>query len=431
MQHSPQSSAKDKTQSGIDWPQSDRRKSRCLLIFVTLSPVLLICNPLVLRVIMSKETLIEIPYVLLLDLLVLGILWLCYRYVRTGMPSYYRAALIGLIALPFGLAAIEALALQNRADYQRLTGATPRPEGSDRGILRRDDRLGWSNRPGAMQDDPEIVIDDAGRRHTPPPADGVTRNLHAFGDSFLYGLGIGQDQNGLNLLAERYRDRIAVLNYAVSGYGLDQMVLRLEDVLDTIAPGDLVIFAPITNDFYRNLITKQLVCAHYENGLAGDVFPRWVDGQWRYEDLEDHCPELGMPMSNLLGIIKKGLGVTERQLVAYADDVLRHAMRLVQDRGATFALVFQPNYKECKKGRFDIDLEGLTVPYHHLMPACADFDPAVEYMLSDEDYHWNRHGHRWFADALGRLIEAEGWIETNPAISARPETHAIRTASRP
>lgn len=408
-----------------DQPSANSAKSLCLSIFVTLIPILLICNPLVLGVILSEEASIEVAYILLLDLLAVGIMWLCYRFVRTSTSFYHRAALICFIALPFVLGATEALMLHFRADYQRLIGAQPRPDVFGNGILQRDDRVGWSLRPGASSASPKIIVDDAGRRQTPSPPNGVTTSIHAFGDSFLFGQGVDQDKIAPNLLAEQYRDQAAILNYAVSGYGLDQMVLRLEASLATIKPGDLVIFAPITNDFRRNLITKQLVCTHYEAGFAGEQFPKWSDRQWHYEPLEDHCPELGLPFSRLLGVLKKNLGITERRLVAYADQILHRAKRLTEEKGANFALVFQPNHKECRKGRLDVDLEALTVPFHHLMAACDDFDPAIEYTLSPADYHWNEHGHRWLADTLSRFIEAEGFIEKKPATtSTLPELGA-------
>lgn len=393
-----------------DQPSAHRAKSLCLLIFVSLIPVLLICNPLVLGAVLKDEAAIELVYILLLDLLVLGLMWLCYRFVRTGSRFYHRAALTGLIALPLILGGAEALILHCRADYQRLTGAKERPDVPKTALLQRDGRFGWSLRPHAAADPPDIVIDGAGRRQIAEPAKTATATIHAFGDSFLFGQGVAQRHNALNLLAERFHDRAGVLNYAVSGYGLEQMVLRLEAAA-TVKPGDLVLIAPITNDLRRNLITRQLVCTHYQAGFAGERFPRWADGQWRFERLDDHCPELGLPISRLLGVLKESLGITERQLVANADQLLHHAKRLTEARGAAFALVFQPNYKECRKGRFDIDLEALTVPFHHLMPACDDFDPALDYMLSPTDYHWNEHGHRWLANALGRFIETEGLIE--------------------
>ncbi|MGI9449699.1 MAG: hypothetical protein ACR2QH_03480, partial [Geminicoccaceae bacterium] len=202
--------------------------------------------------------------------------------------------------------------------------------------------------------------------------------------------------------------------------GLEQMVLRLEAAASTIKPGDLVIISPITNDLRRNLITKQLVCTHYDEGFSSDRFPRWDDGHWRYEALQDHCPELGLPMAKLYGIIKKNLGITERELVANADQIMHRAKRVTEEKAATFALVFQPNHKECRKGRFDIDVKALTVPFHDLMDACDDFDPSIDYTLTPTDYHWNEQGHRWLADNIGDFIEREGLIRQGPKASTMP-----------
>ena len=384
---------------------ASQRRSRCLLILISLLPILLIANPLVLAWLLSEEVRVERLYILWLDLLVLLMMWLCYRFLRTDRPFYQRAALISLLALPLMLAGSEALLLHFRADYQRLIGEQERPGVSANSVLQRDDRFGWSLRPGASASSPEIVVDQEGLRETPDLAHDAAPTIHVFGDSFLFGQGVDQDKIATHLLAERFEGRANVLNYAVSGYGIEQMALRLEAAASTIKPGDVVIISPITNDLRRNLITKQLVCTHYHEGFASDRFPRWDDGRWRYEALQDHCPELGLPMTKLYGIIKKNLGITERELVANADRILHRVKRLTEARGAAFALVFQPNHKECRKGRFDIDVKALTVPFHDLMHACDDFDPAIDYTLTPADYHWNDNGHRWLADNLGDFLE--------------------------
>jgi hypothetical protein len=404
-------------------PRGRHTRPVCLLLLLTLTPVLLIGNPVVLGAI-SNDAAIEVACLLLLDLLLLAVMVLCWRGIRTGRRGYRRAAMAGLIAIPFILAGAEALILQFRADYQRLLGDGTRPDLPRNALLRRDDRFGWSLRANATAGPPTMVIDGEGRRRTPPPAAGVTRTLHAFGDSFLFGQGVPQRHNALNLLARRFHDRAGVLNYAVSGYGLEQMTRRLEAA--DVRPGDLVLIAPITDDLRRNLIGKQQVCAHDREGFAGERFPMWVDGGWRYEPLADHCPELGLPLSRLLGALEQTVGLTERRLLANADQVLHHARRVAEAKGARFALVFQPNFKECEKGRFDLDPAALTVPFTSLMSACADFDPAKDYMLSKADYHWNENGHRWLAETLARFIEAHDLLG-----GAAPASRTGQAACRP
>ena len=385
----------------------DRRKRRCLLIFITFLPVLLVVNPLAFWLVLPEEASFELAYVLLFDVLALIIMWLCYRHVQTGRAVFHGSAVASVFLLPLVLIAAEALMLQNRAAYHRLKGVDERPDASPMSTLQRHDSFGWWLRPGAETRSPSIIVDDQGRRHTEPPAEGVTRTIHVFGDSFVFGQGVGQDGLATNLLAKKFRDQAAILNYAVSGYGLEQMALRLEAAVEAIKPGDLVLIVPITNDFYRNLINKQLVCTHYEGGLGSDRFPKLVEGEWRYEQLEDHCPELGLPFKGLLEAVRKNTGITERRLLANADRIMHRARHIAHQKGAAFALIFQPNVKECQKGRFDIDLDGLTVPHHHLMASCQDFEPGIAYTLSAEDYHWNENGHRWLANALGDFIEAE------------------------
>jgi hypothetical protein len=86
-------------------------------------------------------------------------------------------------------------------------------------------------------------LDEKGRRKIEPnPA--VRRAIHFFGDSMTFGHGLSDQDAALNLLGEKLNDRINVFNYGVPGYGFEQMLLRLIEMISEIKAGDTVFSLP-------------------------------------------------------------------------------------------------------------------------------------------------------------------------------------------
>jgi hypothetical protein len=386
-----------------DAPANTRRfKTLCLIIALTLLPVLLVINPAVMLVAIKEKARLELPYVIALDLLIITILWLCNAYLRDGHHRQFRRVVATLIALPFLLGGIELLLQETRAIWTPVFKGEQAPLAREREI-EPDARLGWRLRPGFEQQKGErisIVIDDDGRRQIAVPVDPQLPTLHAFGDSFLFGMGVYQEETALALVATDLKGRINVLNYAVNGYGLEQMLLRFEQVLHTVRRGDLVLFAPISDDLRRNLIGMAQVCEHHNVGLTAGRFPRLAENEWRFEATAHLCPELRLPFSDLFWSIGEDVGWVERRLVDNANRLMARAERLAETQGATFLLLFQPLQKECRKGRFDLDISRLSAQPDDLLKACARLDPDRDYTLRPGDHHWNAEGNRWLADAL-------------------------------
>lgn len=379
-----------------------RFKTPCLVIALVLISILLVINPLVMTFLVKEKARFELPYVLLVDTLVVGVLWRCNAYLRDGDDRQFRIVTAALIAFPFVLGAAEVLLLEFRALWVPfIHGESPTvPKASE---VEPHPALGWTLRPGYAER-PGLMIDDQGRRHITQTAGADKPTLHAFGDSFLFGMGVSQEQNALNLVASAFDQRINVLNYAVNGYGLEQMLLRFEEALETVDPGDLVLFSPISDDLRRNLIAKSQVCVHDRVGLTADRFPRLVNDQWQFEQIADHCPELRLPLADLAWSLGEDLGWVENTLLDNADHLMARAKRLAEARGATFLLLFQPMLKECRKGRFDLDVSRLSVPHDHLLDACNRLEEGIVYTRRS-DHHWNARGHRWLADALIDYLE--------------------------
>lgn len=388
-------------------PLPRRFRTSCLVIALILIPILLVINPLVMTLLVKEKARLELPYVLLIDILLLGVLWLCNTYLRDGHDRQFRLIIASLIALPVVLSMAEFMLLEFRAIWVPVVHGSP-PLAAKSKEIQPHPRLGWTLRSGyevRKGGRTFLITDDQGRRHVPQTADADKPTLHVFGDSFLFGMGVFQEQNALNLVAETFDGRINVLNYAVNGYGLEQMLLRFEEVSGTLNPGDLVLFSPISDDLRRNLIAKSQVCVHHRVGLTAGRFPRLVKDQWQFEMIADHCPELRLPLTDLVRSLGEDFGWIEQILIGNADRLMARAKRLAEARGARFFLLFQPMQKECRKGRFDLDISRLTVAYDHLLQACEKLEPDLIYTRRSDDHHWNARGHRWLADALIAYLE--------------------------
>lgn len=120
---------------------------------------------------------------------------------------------------------------------------------------------GWSNKPGYSGDvsrPNKITINSQGLRaerdYPLLPAAGV-RRIAVLGDSFTFGDEVNDDQS-LPYYLGRFFDSAEVLNFGVSGYGLDQMVLRLEEEVFSYHPTHVLLVIAIPPDLARALISE-------------------------------------------------------------------------------------------------------------------------------------------------------------------------------
>jgi hypothetical protein len=115
-----------------------------------------------------------------------------------------------------------------------------------------DPLLGWLHTPGFQ--DSQNRMNSAGlrgvREYTPTPAAGVLR-VAAFGDSFVYGAEVDGASSWAGLLERQHPD-IEVLNYGVSGYGVDQAYLRYVRDGKTFSP-HVVLMGFVPDDINRNV----------------------------------------------------------------------------------------------------------------------------------------------------------------------------------
>jgi hypothetical protein len=354
-------------------------------------------------------------YVLILDLLLLLIIVAGVLYLRSGRRAWLAVGSVLVVGLLPGMVAAEAAYVYLNAKYGgRVFGELPQ-------IFTPDPDLVYVMQPEAtgrhvLHGNFDIVYatDERGRKAIPrSPA--AQRTIHVFGDSFTFGFGVANEDTWLNLASEALGEVVDVLNYGVMGYALEQMVLSLERHRDEIAPGDLVIFAPISADLERSLVGRTYVCGGMIRAEANEIFPKLDNGSWRMARLDEEC---SFVLDTLLGNspFPVSFGALYRQtrhrrtydaMIANADRLFAMAEEIASAEGASFDVVFLVTPHECAAGAWTIDVTPLATPFRSFMPYCPE-DPAGAMALTfPNDGHWSPAGHRWaaavFLDLLGEL----------------------------
>jgi GDSL-like Lipase/Acylhydrolase family len=104
-----------------------------------------------------------------------------------------------------------------------------------------DPRLGFVGRPGYRSTEGDLTYDSRSLRITPAP-DGVSLAeppILVVGDSFAHGDEVRDDESWPSRLQGLVKRR--VVNAAMSGYGIDQMVLRAEIVAPEVKPAAIIL----------------------------------------------------------------------------------------------------------------------------------------------------------------------------------------------
>lgn len=360
---------------------------------------------------------VQTAYLWLLDLGLAAVFLLSCLHLALRRRLFHVLAVLSAIGLAPAMVAAEFGLL-----YARATGLGAPAAGSGGGppaspLARPDPRLGWSLVPNAQARrasagnyDVVYRIDERGRKAI-PQTKGARGTLHFFGDSFTFGVGVGNEESALNLLAQRLAGKFNVRNYGVMGYGLDQMLLRLEDSLDEIDPGDVVVFAPLSWDLNRNLVFKTAVC-ETTLGWRGTEsrLPLWRDGDWAFVRPRDSCGRAETLLAAYPHLPVGRLYYWYRSyaladaIIERSDRIFAAAAAAARQRGARFHLVFLVTPYECGVRDFGIEIERLRTPFASLMPFCPEDPEAIRALRFPGDGHWSPEGNRWAARALESVL---------------------------
>jgi hypothetical protein len=295
----------------------------------------------------------------------------------------------------------------------------PRPSTHLENTHQRDPLLGWAPIPNAVgrhavpgNFDVEYRFDERDRKKIDQDPS-VKKTIHVFGDSYIFGHGVSNDDTALNLLAKDLKGVVNIQNYGVMGYGLEQMYVRLERNASEIAAGDIVLFVPTASSLARNVIDKEYACEHFFAGhmrrsLQIDEMGRtWIN-------LEDRCNYLfdvllrrtHLPFSLLYQWYRSWK--TKGKLTENADRILKMAKAVADQRRAEFILLFIARPSECKMGYHDTDWRDLEMPFDTLLTYCPKETARAEGFSFPTEGHLNPAGHVWLANALRQYLAKRG-----------------------
>jgi dolichol-phosphate mannosyltransferase len=177
-----------------------------------------------------------------------------------------RVRLLVVVVAAAGTAAVVELGVRVRYgnDVSRITGAAEWQTAEWKGLVYSWDlyhpRLGWTNLPGYRSgaDVPfRITINAQGLRGTreyEQISSPAVRRIALFGDSFAFGLEVDDDETVPAQLESRLVGS-EVLNFGVNGYGLGQMVLRIEEDGLAHAPHHIVLVVLLPTDLARDPVS--------------------------------------------------------------------------------------------------------------------------------------------------------------------------------
>jgi lysophospholipase L1-like esterase len=342
--------------------------------------------------------------------------WIAAR--RAELTLALCAAFVSLAAflavdIALGLAAVRA----GNPDEEIETLARPHPT------------LGWVPRPGtshhrlAASFDVTYEIDADGFKAVPHRGEAEVQ-VFFFGDSYTFGHGVGNRDTWSNLLArEHFDDRVHIFNAGVNAYGLAQMYGRLLELQDRLREGDVVVFSPIAKDLRRNIVDfvfiGQLVLRRDE--VRVEHYPFFRDGELGTAPLQTMRNRIKASLlyARFSGDLFKHLrrGILSPPRVRKAHEIFAAARAVAESRRARFALVFLPQVKELRRGRYSVDVSSFDHrDIRHFFPAD---EHALEALQFPDDSHYSRAGHALVARALATTLLEAGYLDPKYRRGAR------------
>lgn len=274
-----------------------------------------------------------------------------------------------------------------------------------------DKTLGWVPKPG--NDDKMVTITPERFRKTEPP--GIpenTKTILAIGDSFTFGNHVLDNETWPYYLSEKLNYR--VINAGVSGYGLDQIVLRLSLIIDTVQ-SDLVIISLVYNDIHRCELEKRCQYKPYYDIVNGELslcnvpVPSPIKPlgplRWFEKSLIIRKLLLKQTDSWKKQVHKNGLIV--------AGKLFEYAEKLVSGKGVRLIILFQPNIiplnpqETLELNKLGEIIRGLEIPLLNLLPVMeTEFKGRIKERekLFVHDGHMSSLGNKWIAAKLADFI---------------------------
>lgn len=302
--------------------------------------------------------------------------------------------------------------------------------------------LGWEYIPGAnalyksTEFAVNVKINSQGFRGPavaiPKPQD--VKRIAVLGDSFVAGLQVKED----GLLTAKLQDLLSqngqkfeVLNFGVSGYGIDQKYLMLEKRIPKYNP-DLVILFLSTNDI--NDLRKNTIVSKRDGKLEFKSFPkdtplqrltkRWlrksyivnliyvrlIAPQARTQGGVGGPLEVQVAQGRQTEEINYYLDQTKALIKSAQDTASKNGARLLVAFGADF-VQSNPKYAEelPKSDKINLQMaefvKSHNIEFVDLLPIFREKVAQGEILFFPQNQHWNERGHQLVAQTIGHYLK--------------------------
>lgn len=285
-----------------------------------------------------------------------------------------------------------------------------------------DELLGWRPRAGGHakhEEDGSFVaeyeIDAAGFKSVPNKGVASAR-VFIFGDSYTFGHGVNNDDTYANVLAGKYFDStVHVFNVGVMGYGIEQMYGRFIEIESSLSAHDIVVFAPTSQDIKRNMkdFTFPSKLIFGKRVEFGHRYPYYRDGALGSVPLTTKSNAIKALFFN--GRWTKKIfrflhsAIMSPATTSEALEMIASVRTKTMARGAKFALLFLPQTKERRRGRYEEDVSAFDY-----LDVMNDFPQSAEDLAALRfagDSHWNVAGHQVAAAAIFAALRRAGLLE--------------------
>lgn len=280
-----------------------------------------------------------------------------------------------------------------------------------REILGEDDQLSFSlvknskGTTGCVGDKGVVEISSNGQRKSIKTYSEKLNTIHVFGDSFTFGFGVNNNET-FSAFLEEYNLSYNVVNYGVPGFGLTQMYVSLLMNLKNIQRGDVVLFSPIFEDFFRDLYTpRKVLWMKTFSDLKFKKFPIYVDGIISYRDITGLKYFLASKiyLSSFLGEVARDLLGNSRGSIEASRQMLGDIRERLDQKGTVFVLAFLPtlNDEESANRLVLKNIAGHREVYDNYK---AVKDRKSMFRMKC-DFHYSKRGNMFIAKELTKVIE--------------------------
>lgn len=278
--------------------------------------------------------------------------------------------------------------------------------------------IGWK---GPVLNGEYIKTDKQGRRFTLQSANNFSEHtIHLFGGSTMWGYGVSDSNTIPSILSSKFN--FPAINYGEQAYNSRQELNLLIENLDSIKPGDFVVFYDGVNDVFHNCKSINSV-----NGHAREYYFKSIL-ETDFEDVSLYMKAiyesnlfrlvnslLGQDVSNTSNEVIYSSNVCgDLNIAAQVSNFLVNSWQvmslIVKDKGATPLCILQPNPYTLKSDPFaqyppyrdQINtLYPLVRSQADRLDCFLDYSEKLEHdFYTDSCCHLNREGNAQIAEEL-------------------------------